>query len=132
MADSVILAEDRVSAARPERLFAIIDSIPGGGPIVEPDLIGWTLGPARRLTRQGALFDGLCWRLLGEGLPLWRVGLGLTTLHPQIRGFGYRWWRERRQTDIHVIGHGIEKTGEFDRSPIRPVIETGVTVRHRL
>jgi adenylate cyclase len=132
MADSVILADAAAAAPFPEPLFGIIDAIAGSGPIVEPDLIGWTLGPGRRLTRQGALFDGLCWRLLGEGLPLWRVGLGLSTLHPQIRGFGYRWWRERQRTEVYVVGYGIETTPDFTKSPIRSVIEKGATVRYHL
>jgi adenylate cyclase len=39
------------------------------------------------------LFDGLCQRLVGAGVPLWRAFAGMKTLHPQWGGYGYTWWR---------------------------------------
>src|SRR5215469_158616 len=41
------------------------------------------------------LLDGLCQRLVGADVPLWRVFAGMRTLHPQWGGYGFTWWRDR-------------------------------------
>src|SRR5215475_8299044 len=42
-----------------------------------------------------AVFDGLCRRLVGVGVPLWRVFAGMRTLHPQWAGYAYTWQHDR-------------------------------------
>jgi adenylate cyclase len=76
--------------------------------------------------------NGLCRRLLSAGVPLWRVTIYAATLHPQVRGFGWRWWREGRITEEVRIAQGTELTKEFLQSPLRGTIEQGVTLRRRL
>src|SRR5215471_7102365 len=78
------------------------------------------------------LFDELCWRLVGDGVPLWRAALHIGTLHPQIRGVGVRWWRDLKVNSEYRILHGPEETDEYTPSPIRPTIERGTPVRDRL
>src|SRR5690242_20351309 len=114
-------------------LFRVEGSFAGEGkPITTDDLALWVLSEGRDLASEAVLFVGLCWRLLGQGVPLWRATLHIGTLHPQIRGFGCRWWRDRAITEQFQVAHGADSTDDYLRSPIRPVIEYGAFVRHRL
>ena len=114
-------------------LFRVEGSFAGEGkPIATNDLALWVLSEGRDLASEAELFDGLSWRLLGQGVPLWRATLHIGTLHPQIRGFGCRWWRDRAITEQFQVAHGADATDDYLRSPIRPVIEYGAFVRHRL
>src|SRR5216683_2329916 len=72
------------------------------------------------------------WRLLGDGVPLWRATLHMGTLHPLIRGVGARWLRELKIIEEFRILHGNEATGEYLQSPIRATIERGTSFRRRL
>ena len=111
---------ERTAAHGADGFIDVIDAVDShGAAVMEPDLVGWILGPGRRLARGAEFFDALCWRLVGAGLPLWRAALGLGTLHPQIRGLGYRWWRERRRTQVLRVAYGVEKTTDFTASPMR-------------
>jgi adenylate cyclase len=76
--------------------------------------------------------NSLCRRLVSAGVPLWRVTIYAATLHPQARGFGWRWWREGRLPEEVRIAQGTELTEEFLQSPLRDPIERGVVLRRRL
>ncbi len=78
------------------------------------------------------LFDELCWRLLGDEVPLWRAAFHTGILHPQIRGIGVRWLRDRNIVEDYRILHGSEDTEEYRLSPIRATIERGTPFRRRL
>src|SRR5205823_7051326 len=78
------------------------------------------------------LFDELCWRLLGDRVPLWRATLYMGTLHPLISGLGARWLREPKVIEEFRILHGSQATDEYLRSPIRATIERGTPFRRRL
>ena len=70
----------------------------------------------------------LCWRLVGDGVPLWRATLHMGTLHPQTRGGGVHWLRER-SIETYSIPQGTEPSQEYFRSPIRATIERGTPFR---
>jgi adenylate cyclase len=103
-----------------------------GAPIADGDLQSWILGAGRRMERDAEFFDELCWRLMGAGLPAWRISLSVGTLHPQIFGLTFRWLRERKITEILKIGYAIQNSPDYLESPIRPVIDHHQTVRFRL
>ncbi len=114
-------------------LIQIVGRFSGPGePIVEGDVQSWLLGEGRRLLKDAEFFDVLCRRLLGAGLPIWRASLSVGTLHPQILGLNFRWWRDRRMTEVRRVGYGVDQTNDYRESPIRSVMELGRTVRYRL
>jgi adenylate cyclase len=88
--------------------------------------------PAHNAGSPARFINGLCRRLVLAGVPLWRVTVYAATLHPQVRGFGWRWWRGDRITEEVRIAQGTELTKEFLQSPMRDTIEQGVTLRRRL
>ena len=129
------VAEKPESIAAPtaaNELFSVVRQEPGGGrPIAGGSLIDWILSPANRTKDGVVMFDELCWRMVGQDLPLWRANLSIGTLHPQLTGLGFRWHRERGMTEFRVR-HGIERHPDYLESPMRPAIERGLTVRYRL
>ena len=46
-------------------------------------------------------------------------------MHPQIRGIGVRWLRDRKIVEQYSILHGSEETDEYRLSPIRGTVERG-------
>lgn len=103
-----------------------------GQPITGEPVAEWLLGAARRLHAPAALFDEFCWRLVGQGIPLWRATVSIATLDPRARAYGYRWWRERGVTEEFRVPHDIFRSVDYRDSPIRTVIETGEPARYWL
>jgi adenylate cyclase len=103
-----------------------------GAPIPGGHVARWLLREAPQIESLVEMFDELCWRLLGDGVPLWRATLHMGTLHPQIRGIGVRWLRELKVIEEYRILRGSEATDEYLRSPIRATIERGTPFRRRL
>ena len=102
-----------------------------GAPILGGQIDRWILGEGPHIDSHVELFDELCWRLLGDGVPLWRATLYAGTLHPLIRGIGARWLRDLRVVEDFRILHGSGATDEDLRSPIRATIERGTPFRRR-
>jgi len=128
---SAVRAHETVS--KPAELFTFISETPGvGHPVVCDDIVEWLLGDRRNPRSGGERFDQLCWRLVGKGVPLWRATFSTPTLHPQYQGYAYRWWRDRAVVEEFRVLHGIRETADYLVSPIRSVIEQGVTVHYSL
>src|SRR5271166_6607285 len=103
-----------------------------GAPIPGGQVGRWILREGPHIDSDVEMFDELCWRLVGDGLPLFRATLHMGTLHPQIRGIGARWLRTLKVVEEYRILQGNEATDEFLRSPIRATIERGTPFRRRL
>ena len=129
---ATILAADRPPPSGDE-FFAIESAYAGlGAPIIGGGIERWLLVEGPQIDSEAELFDELCWRLVGDGVPLWRASLHVGTLHPQIRGIGFRWWREKKLIEEYRILHGSEATDEYLRSPIRGTVERGTPFRRPL
>jgi adenylate cyclase len=96
------------------------------------DIIRWILTDGRASPTPARFVNALCMRLLEAGAPLWRATIYAATLHPQIRGFGWRWWANRRVTEEVRVVQGTERTEDYLTSPLRGVIERGEPLRRRL
>jgi adenylate cyclase len=103
-----------------------------GAPISGGRVDKWILREGPHIDSDVEMFDELCWRLVGDGLPLFRATLHMGTLHPQIRGLGVRWLRPLKVVEEYRILQGNEGTDEYLRSPIRATIEHGTPFRRRL
>ncbi len=130
---SLVLPTQPLPQTRGEEFFRIEGVYTGlGAPILGGEVDRWLLVDGPQIDSEIELFDELCWRLVGDGVPLWRASLHIGTLHPQIRGVGARWWRDRKVIEDYRILHGSEETDEYKLSPIRKTSERGTPVRYRL
>src|SRR5215831_19723537 len=103
-----------------------------GAPIPGGEVGRWILREGPHIDSGVELFDELCWRLVGDCVPLWRASLNIGPLHPQIRGIGARWLRGLEFVERFRILRGSEESDEYLRSPIRATIEDGTPFRRRL
>src|ERR1700756_167682 len=103
-----------------------------GAPIPGGQIDRWLLREGPHIESIVEMFDELCWRLVGDGLPLWPATLHMGTLHPQIRSLGARWLRPFKIIEEYRILRGSEATDEYLLSPIRATTERGTPFRRRL
>jgi adenylate cyclase len=114
-------------------LFVLVNEYHGEGrPIAGGPIVDWLLGAHRDSMDGSQLFDTLCWRMLGQDIPLWRANLSISMLHPQLMGLGFRWRRDLGVTQHFRIKHGMERHSDYLQSPMRPALEQGIAVRYRL
>ena len=88
---------------------------PLGRQIIELHM--WVVREGIRGTGAATLFDGLCHRLLGAGVPLWRALVGMPTLHPQWGGYSYTWRRDLKAIEPAQFGRGDEYEQIIQNSP---------------
>src|ERR1700757_5371478 len=109
--------------ASPSPLPPLSFDEPLGRKIIE--LHVWAVGEGLRGTEAAPLFDGLCQRLVGAGVPLWRAFAGMRTLHPQWGGYGYTWRRQLNTLEPRQFVRGDEYEGGILNSPIGYLIRQG-------
>jgi adenylate cyclase len=95
-------------------------------------LIDWILTEGHASASPARFVNALCQRLVEVGVPLWRATVYAATLHPEIVGFGWRWWRDRPVTEEVRVPRGVEETDDYRKSPLRRTIEEGTSLRVRI
>ena len=97
---------------------------------LEP-ILDWLAREGRLLPDMARLVEALAGRLVVAGAPLWRVTIGLQTIHPQIRTMGVA-WRRGEAIQQQTRPHGILQSPAYIGSPIQQIADTGRPVRYRL
>ena len=92
----------------------------------------WLVGPARGIASGIRAFDEFAWRMLAAGLPLLRVTLHTSTLHPQYLGATFVWFRTTGRTVQTLIAHEVADLIRYEDNPVRRVVLGGETLRRRL
>ncbi|HJZ19997.1 MAG TPA: adenylate/guanylate cyclase domain-containing protein, partial [Bradyrhizobium sp.] len=95
------------------------------------ELTGWLIDGARSSSDTSQRFARICERLTEAGLPLWRVGIFVRTLHPDILGVNFI-WRPGTEVVFGSVGHDMLDSPEFRNSPLAFVFHEQREVRHRL
>lgn len=95
------------------------------------DVIAWMIGGARSAPTPPQMMAECCERLVRAGLPLWRIGVFVRTLHPEIYGRHF-FWRPGAEVETGTVDHNIEESPEFAVSPLSIVFKQGIEVRARL
>jgi adenylate cyclase len=91
-------------------------------------LSDWLIDGARSATKPGQVMAEACERLVQAGLPLWRVGVFVRTLHPDIFGRNFI-WKPGAEVEIGTVDFGILDTPGFHSSPLLIVFRQGLEVR---
>ena len=95
------------------------------------DLITWLADGARSAVRTDLFMTETCERIVVAGIPLFRVGVFVSTLHPSLMGRGFI-WRAGAGVTLGSMAHGEDEGDEFLLSPLFRVFNEGIEVRHRI
>ena len=91
----------------------------------------WLTDGARSATRVNQFVSEICERLVACGLPLSRVGVFVSMLHPSMIGRNFI-WRSGVGVAMGSMAYGSEETDDYLSSPLATVFEQGREVRRRL
>jgi adenylate cyclase len=94
------------------------------------ELKDWLIGGARSAASPPQVVAETCERLVKAGLPLWRVGIFVRTLHPDIFGRNFI-WKPDAEVQLGTVDFAILDTPGFHPSPRSIVFRDGVEVRRR-
>ena len=88
----------------------------------------WIIDGARSAATPTQMMAGCSERLVQAGLPLWRVGVFVRTLHPEIIGWSFI-WKPGEEVHVGTVDFNFRATPEFTFSPLAVVFRDGVEVR---
>jgi len=94
-------------------------------------LTGWLIDGARSSASPAQMFAEMCERLVAAGLPLWRAGIFIRTLHPDIYGRNFI-WRRGAEVEMGTVDFDILSSPGFINSPLAIAFTEGKEVRGRL
>jgi adenylate cyclase len=94
-------------------------------------LIDWLIDGAISAVSPPRMMAETCERLVQAGLPLWRVGIFVRTLHPDIFGRSFI-WREGTEVVMATADFDVLDSDEYRSSPLSVLYSTGKEVRRRL
>ena len=91
----------------------------------------WIIDGARSAPSPTQKITETCERLVAAGLPLWRVGVFIRTLHPDMLARNYI-WRPGTEAVVGSADFDFPYTPGFKKSPLAIVFREGREVRCRL
>jgi adenylate cyclase len=91
-------------------------------------LTDWLIDGARSAPSPPQMMAETCERLVAAGLPLWRVGIFVRTLHPDIVGRNFI-WRPGTEVVVGSANYEMLDSPEFRNSPLAIVFGEGREVR---
>jgi adenylate cyclase len=94
-------------------------------------VLDWLIDGARSAGGPAQMMAEACERLVQAGLPLWRVGLFIRTLHPEIFGRNFI-WKPGAEVEVGAVDFHILDSPQFAQSPLRIVFQEGREVRGRI
>src|SRR6516165_6727913 len=98
-------------------------SAPGFGTSRIRPIVDWLVDGARSTMQAHQMVAELCDRLVGCGIPLWRVAVFVRTLHPYIMGRRFI-WRPGAGVVVREAAFDLFETAEFRGSPVVKVLAT--------
>src|SRR5271165_7635111 len=91
----------RGRAPRPRRRGAAMSDV--------HEVLEWLAGGALSGPESQDVLAQLCERMVQAGIPLWRVAVFVTTLHPDVMGRSFRWQAESGVTVSEAL-HSFKET----------------------
>ena len=88
------------------------------------EIIDWLIDGARSAPNPAALLEQTCERLVAAGVPLWRVGAFVRTLHPDVLGRNFI-WRPGAEVVVGTATYDMLDSPEFTTSPLAIVFREG-------
>lgn len=94
-------------------------------------IIAGLLDGVRGPTTAEQRIQQLCDDLVKAGLPLWRFGMFVRTLHPNVFGASFV-WRHGQTVVVSTPGFDILDTDDFRTSPLLSLLQDGRPIRRRI
>jgi adenylate cyclase len=94
-------------------------------------LTEWLVDGARSAPSPPQMMTETCERLVAAGLPLWRVGVFVRTLHPDIVGRNFV-WRPGAEVIVGSADYDMLDSDEFRSSPLALVFGEAREIRARM
>lgn len=94
-------------------------------------LTDWLIDGAGSTANSPQMFGEICERIVAVGIPLWRVGLFIRTLHPEVFGRNFI-WKPGAEVEMGTVDFQILESPDFHNSPLITVFQEGVEVRARV
>jgi len=91
----------------------------------------WLIDGARSAVDPSLMVAEFCERLVRAGLPLWRVGIFVRTLHPDILGVNYV-WKPDAEVTFGTADFNFLESPQYRASPLAIVFGEGQEARHRI
>jgi adenylate cyclase len=94
-------------------------------------ITNWLIDGARSVVNSPRLMAEVCERMVEAGLPLWRVGIFVRTLHPEIYGRNFI-WKPGAEVEFGTVDFKILDSPDFHASPLFTVFQQGLEIRARM
>ncbi|MBX9843835.1 MAG: adenylate/guanylate cyclase domain-containing protein [Xanthobacteraceae bacterium] len=94
-------------------------------------VIDWLADGARSAQLSEDVLTELCRRVVDTGIPLWRVAVFVTTLHPDLMGRAF-YWRSESGVKVAEAEYDILETDDYLKSPVVAVRGTRQPLRRQL
>jgi len=94
-------------------------------------VVEWLADGVRGIPLSDEVVTELCERLVGAGIPLWRVAVFVNTLHPDVIGSSFI-WQAGSGVRITAAKYEILETDEYRSSPVVAVYATRQPIRRHL
>jgi len=91
----------------------------------------WLAGGALSGPNSEDVLAQLCERMVACGVPLWRVAVFVTTLHPDVMGRRFLWQADSGVTTSNAL-FAVLETEDYRKSPFTTVYATREPLRRRL
>jgi adenylate cyclase len=92
----------------------------------------WLDDGARSAREPQDMLAQLCRRLVASGVSLYRVGVFVRTLHPNVAGRAFFWREDREEVEVDSADHRWFGSEDHLKSPIHAVWSTNSETRRRL
>jgi adenylate cyclase len=94
-------------------------------------LTDWLIDGGRTAASPKSFMAETCERMVAAGLPLWRIGVFIRTLHPNIYGRSFV-WRPGAEVQVGAVDYKILESPDFHTSPLIIFFQQGREVRARV
>ncbi len=94
-------------------------------------VVDWLEDGARSSQLSEQVLEELCRRMVEAGIPLWRVAVFVTTLHPDTFGRAF-YWRDDTGIKVTEAGYDLLETEEYLKGPVVTVYGTREPLRRQL
>jgi adenylate cyclase len=102
--------------------------------VAKPDAVqalsDWMVETALLASDYEPMFAEFCERLSGMGLPVIRISVSMTTLHPMMEAYSLLWTKQDGRAEIQGFAHGARDQEDWAQSPLKALIDSDKSYIH--